>query len=488
MDEQVYGLAYDLDIFMIVAVSHFNMGAMENKGLNIFNSKFILADEQTASDDDLERVEGIVAHEYFHNWTGNRITCRDWFQLTLKEGLTVYRDQEFTADMHSRGVKRADDVALLRAIQFPEDSGPTAHPIRPEEYSEINNFYTPTVYEKGAEVIRMLDCMLGQDGFMKGMQLYVERHDGAAVTCEDFIKAFEDANDTDLTQFRRWYEQAGTPKLKIDRSYDPASGELTLSMRQSLPETAAETPRQPLVIPVSLGLVGADGNDVPIRVKGSNQPAEDASVTIVLDRHEDQVTLVDVPEDAVPSYLRGFSAPVMLKDDLSTADRLTLLAGDSDAFGRWDAGQALMLDTVRAMASDAAERDSLIESLGAGLAAMLADDRLDGAEKARILKLPSQSIMEGMMEVLDPLVIFDIRQKMLHDIGNHLAEVMAPCLRFQVAAPAADKSERALYAASLPWLSRQTSMMRRNTPSRSAAMQYDTGRGGDRRAQPDSRR
>ena len=264
-DEQVYGLAYDLDIFMIVAVSHFNMGAMENKGLNIFNSKFILADEQTASDDDLERVEGIVAHEYFHNWTGNRITCRDWFQLTLKEGLTVYRDQEFTADMHSRGVKRADDVALLRAIQFPEDSGPTAHPIRPEEYSEINNFYTPTVYEKGAEVIRMLDCMLGQDGFMKGMQLYVERHDGAAVTCEDFIKAFEDANDTDLTQFRRWYEQAGTPKLKIDRSYDPASGELTLNMRQSLPETAAETPRQPLVIPVSLGLVGADGNDVPIR-------------------------------------------------------------------------------------------------------------------------------------------------------------------------------------------------------------------------------
>ena len=445
-DEQVYGLAYDLDIFMIVAVSHFNMGAMENKGLNIFNSKFILADEQTASDDDLERVEGIVAHEYFHNWTGNRITCRDWFQLTLKEGLTVYRDQEFTADMHSRGVKRADDVALLRAIQFPEDSGPTAHPIRPEEYSEINNFYTPTVYEKGAEVIRMLDCMLGQDGFMKGMRLYVERHDGAAVTCEDFIKAFEDANDTDLTQFRRWYEQAGTPKLKIDRSYDPASGELTLSMRQSLPETAAETPRQTLVIPVSLGLVGADGNDVPIRIKGSNQPAEDASVTIVLDRHEDQVTLVDVPEDAVPSYLRGFSAPVMLKDDLSTADRLTLLAGDSDAFGRWDAGQALMLDTVRAMASDAAERDSLIESLGAGLAAMLADDRLDGAEKARILKLPSQSIMEGMMEVPDPVVIFDIRQKMMHDIGNHLAEVMAPLLAdFRSQPRKLTSQERALY-------------------------------------------
>ncbi|MGC6484972.1 MAG: aminopeptidase N [Candidatus Puniceispirillales bacterium] len=446
-DEEVYGLAYDLDIFMIVAVSHFNMGAMENKGLNIFNSKFILADDETASDDDLERVEGIVAHEYFHNWTGNRITCRDWFQLTLKEGLTVYRDQEFTADMHSRGVKRADDVALLRAIQFPEDSGPTAHPIRPEEYSEINNFYTPTVYEKGAEVIRMIAAILGHDGFMKGMKRYVERHDGAAVTCEDFIAAMEDANNADLGQFRRWYEQAGTPRLRIDRSHDLASGELTLHLRQTLPETAAETPRKPLVMPISLGLVGEDGADLPVRIKGRNHADDDHQATVILDQHEAHITLTDVPEGAVPSYLRGFSAPVILDDDLTTADRLTLLAGDSDAFGRWDAGQSLMLNTLKAIIDGADHRDEGLDSLGRGIAAMLADDRLDGAEKARILKLPSQSIMEGMLETPDPLVVFDARDRMLTALAGHLAPLTeAGLAAFQGREDELTAQERALYA------------------------------------------
>ncbi|HCV63614.1 MAG TPA: aminopeptidase N, partial [Alphaproteobacteria bacterium] len=283
-DEDVYGLAYDLDIFMIVAVSHFNMGAMENKGLNIFNSKFILADQETASDGDLIRVEAIVAHEYFHNWTGNRITCRDWFQLTLKEGLTVYREQEFTADLNSRVVKRSDDVALLRAIQFPEDNGPTAHPIRPEEYSEINNFYTPTVYEKGSEVIRMIATILGHDGFMQGMKRYVESHDGAAVTCEDFILAMEQANDADLGQFRRWYSQAGTPRLEITCHYDDQATTLSLNLRQALPETAAHTPRQPLVIPVRLGLVGPQGETVPVRVgdgqDGIEPPVDEAVVVL----------------------------------------------------------------------------------------------------------------------------------------------------------------------------------------------------------------
>ena len=446
-DEEVYGLAYDLDIFMIVAVSHFNMGAMENKGLNIFNSKFILADEKTASDDDLDRVEGIVAHEYFHNWTGNRITCRDWFQLTLKEGLTVYRDQEFTADMHSRGVKRADDVALLRAIQFPEDRGPTAHPIRPEEYSEINNFYTPTVYEKGAEVIRMIAGILGHEGFMKGMALYVDRHDGAAVTCEDFIAAMEDANDADLGQFRRWYEQAGTPELQIDRSHDTAAGELTLHFRQTQPDTAAGTPRNPLVIPVKLGLVGADGRDVPIQIKGSNAPQDDPSLTVVMDSHETQITLVDVPEGAVPSYLRGFSAPVVLKDDLSTKDRHVLLAGDSDSFGRWDAGQALITDMISAAIEARDDRETLLANLAEGLARVLKDKALDGAEKAQMLKLPSQSVLEGLMDKPDPLTVFEARQRVMHDLGQQLEPVIAPILkRFSTKSKTLTAQDRALYA------------------------------------------
>ena len=448
-DEDVFGLAYDLDIFMIVAVSHFNMGAMENKGLNIFNSKFVLADAETASDADLERVESIVAHEYFHNWTGNRITCRDWFQLTLKEGLTVFRDQEFTSDMHSRGVKRAADVALLRAVQFPEDSGPIAHPIRPDSYNEINNFYTPTVYEKGAEVIRMIATILGREGFMKGMALYVERHDGQAVTCEDFVKAMEDANGADLGQFRRWYGQAGTPRLEVIRRPGPAETAMVLEFRQSIPETAAGTERLPLVIPIRLGLVGPGGEDVPVRIEGeAPSPAGDV---VVLDRAEASVTLTDVPQGSVPSLLREFSAPVRLESDLTDDDRLHLLAHDSDAFGRWDAGQALMLGAVGRMLADGPGSDAgrdQVARLAGGLAAMLADDRLDGAEKAQILRSPSQSVVEDMVETPDPIRVWAARQQLMQSLGAALEAGIAPILEgFRARAGDGDMTtqERALY-------------------------------------------
>ena len=444
-DEDVYGLSYDLDIFMIVAVSHFNMGAMENKGLNIFNSKFILADEQTANDDDLDRVEGIVAHEYFHNWTGNRITCRDWFQLTLKEGLTVYRDQEFTADMHSRGVKRADDVSLLRAIQFPEDSGPTAHPIRPEEYTEINNFYTPTVYEKGAEVIRMIATILGHDQFMKGMALYVERHDGTAATCDDFVAAMADANDADLEQFKRWYHQAGTPIVDISRHYSADSKTLTLHFHQKTPKTAAGTARKPLVIPVKLGLVGKDGAAVPVDIDGQRHD----EFTFILDDADASITLNNVPEDAVPSYFRGFSAPVIMKTDLSDAEQMHLLSGDADAFGRWDAGQNLMLKALAAMVDDQHTPPDLTGFIDS-LAKTLADDRLDGAEKGQILRLPSQSVVEAHLAskgvVPDPVQVWDARRQMMIRLGQGLDTTIQPLLSdFADRQNKLSGAERALY-------------------------------------------
>ena len=428
-DEKAYGFIYDLDIFMIVAVSHFNMGAMENKGLNIFNSKFILADDETASDADLERVEGIIAHEYFHNWTGNRITCRDWFQLTLKEGLTVYRDQEYTADTYSRGVKRTDDVALLRAIQFPEDNGPTAHPIRPEEYSEINNFYTPTVYEKGAEVIRMLATLLGHEGFMKGMGLYVERHDGEAVTCEDFIAAMANANDTNLDVFSRWYSQAGTPQIEITRAYDAKTQQLTLTMHQHLKPSAAATPRLPLVIPVRLGLVGADGKDVAFRLGDGGEVTYEA--TLIIDKAEAVFTLSDVPIEAVPSYLRGFSAPVILSTDLDGDDYRHLLAGDKDVFGRWDASQILMTEIVRLSVESASDEaiQSQISTLAQGFIDVLGDKRLDATEKAQMLRPPPQSVLETVIARPDPLAIWHARRQLMVGLGKRLGNTITPLLK-----------------------------------------------------------
>ena len=416
-DEDTYGLEYDLDLFQIVAVSHFNMGAMENKGLNIFNSKFVLADPSTATDEDLDRVESIVAHEYFHNWTGNRVTCRDWFQLTLKEGLTVYRDQCFSADMHDQGVQRAGDVSLLRAAQFPEDASPTAHPIRPESYREINNFYTPTVYEKGAEVIRMMAGYLGRDGFRRGMDLYFERHDGNAVTCDDFVAALADANDRDMSAFHGWYSQAGTPTLTMSRRADAAG--ITLSLAQATPETAAETPREPLPLPVRLGFIGADGTPVRTRLDGENE-ARDEHV-LLFDGAEAEFRFhgeAGANDPVTPSVLRGFSAPVRLVDDLSDDERLHLMAHDSDLFNRWDAAQVLATGAILSLASGAAVA---IEPLAAGYRRILGDDGLLDDFKAGTLRLPGIAVLEAAQSPADPVALFGARRGLLALLGRALA-------------------------------------------------------------------
>ena len=348
-DEQRFGLEYDLDHYMIVAVGDFNMGAMENKGLNIFNTKYVLARPDTATDADYEDIDRVVAHEYFHNWTGNRVTCRDWFQLSLKEGLTVFRDQEFGADTHSRAVTRIQEVRGLRVGQFPEDAGPMAHPIRPASYVEINNFYTATVYNKGAEVIRMMHTLLGRDGFRRGMDLYFERHDGQAVTCDDFVAAMQDASGVDLTQFRRWYARAGTPRLHATGAYDAATRRYTLTLTQHLAPTAYEKrlaeSGQPVVegalhIPVALGLVLPDGSDAPLQLAGET---EAAGTTRVLSLTEPTQTFVfeGIPAAPVASLLRDFSAPVLLEFEQTDAELAHLMAHDSDAFNRWEAGQRL---------------------------------------------------------------------------------------------------------------------------------------------------
>ena len=416
-DEERFGLEYDLDLFQIVAVSHFNMGAMENKGLNIFNSKYVLADERTATDTDLDNVESIVAHEYFHNWTGNRVTCRDWFQLTLKEGLTVYRDQFFSADMHDEGVQRAGDVSMLRAAQFPEDRSPTAHPIRPESYLEINNFYTATVYEKGAEVIRMLAGYLGREGFRRGMDLYFQRHDGQAVTCDDFVAALSDATDTDLSAFAGWYSQAGTPQLTIRRRQS-GDHHLEMVLTQEIPETAAATPRDPLPIPVRLGFIGPDGRPVATRCNG--EPT-------VLDEH---VLLIDQASQTVkfeadvmvggltPSLLRGFSAPVILSDDLTRDERLHVMAYDSDQFNRWDAGQTLLADALIATIDGHLN----VEALASGYRQILADGHLRDDFKAGMLVVPGIPVLESRMSPADPVMLHQAKQALLKTLGGALQE------------------------------------------------------------------
>ena len=349
-DEETFGLELDLDRFMIVAVADFNMGAMENKGLNIFNAKYVLAKPETAADADYEGIEGVVAHEYFHNWTGNRVTCRDWFQLTLKEGLTVFRDQQFSADMlaraagetgadSARAVRRIDDVRTLRAVQFPEDSGPMAHPIRPESYREINNFYTSTVYEKGAEVIRMLHTLLGGKGFRAGMDLYFARHDGHAVTCDDFVNAMADANAADLGHFMRWYAQAGTPRLTAQGTWDAVNRIYHLTLSQHTPPTPSQAHKEPLLIPVAVGLIGPDGCDMPLRLAGEDATAVATTRVLVLERAKQIFRFDDVDVCPVPSLLRGFSAPVILELEEDDARLAFRMAHDSDPFNRWDAAQ-----------------------------------------------------------------------------------------------------------------------------------------------------
>ena len=397
-DERNYGREYDLDIFMIVAVNDFNMGAMENKGLNIFNSKFVLARPETATDRDFQGIEGVIAHEYFHNWTGNRITCRDWFQLSLKEGLTVFRDQEFSADMGSPGVKRIEDVRLLRAHQFAEDSGPMAHPVRPDSYIEINNFYTVTVYEKGAEVVRMLHHLLGPEAYRMGTDLYFRRHDGEAVTTDDFVRCMEQAGGRDLTQFKRWYSQAGTPELRVTGEYNAADNSYGLIVEQSTPPTPGQPEKQPLHLPLAIGLLDETGRDIPLRMEGEAMPGGTTRV-VELRAARQSFRFLDIAGRPTPSLLRGFSAPAKLLFEYSDADLMFLMANDSDGFNRWDAAQALVQRILLQRVSDsgAALPDGFVHAFGRALT----DPEADKALLAEVLTLPSESYLGDQMEQVD---------------------------------------------------------------------------------------
>jgi len=430
-DEGKFGREYDLDVYMIVAVNDFNMGAMENKGLNVFNSKFVLARPETATDDDYEGIETVIAHEYFHNWTGNRVTCRDWFQLTLKEGLTVYRDQRFSEDMRSAAVERIDGVKQLRARQFPEDEGPMAHPIRPESYISMDNFYTATVYEKGAEVIRMMSTLVGDAGFRKGMDLYFERHDGQAVTCDDFRAAIADANGKDLSQFERWYLQAGTPRLRARGEWDGASRRYTLHLAQDYPATAFEiagaAERRPLHLPVAVGLLGAGGRALPLKVAGE-AGRDGAETTRVLELREAEAAFVfeGIGEKPVASVLRGFSAPVRLEMERSADELAFLMAHDEDAFNRWDAGEKLALSLLvsAAQAPGELERSGAVARYVEAWGRVLADASLDGSLRALAMTLPAERVIAQEMPVIDPDAIHDVRER----LGRRLAGAHAKTL------------------------------------------------------------
>ena len=422
-DEEVYGREYDLDLYMIIAVSHFNMGAMENKGLNVFNSKFVLARPDTATDADYENIEAVIGHEYFHNWTGNRITLRDWFQLSLKEGLTVFRDQEFTADQTSRGVKRIYDVNMLRTRQFAEDAGPMAHPVRPDSYMEINNFYTLTVYEKGAEVVRMIHTLVGSDGFRKGTDLYFRRHDGQAVTTDDFIKAMEDANQIDLQQFRRWYTQGGTPEVRISSEYDPESKRLSLKIEQSCPATPGQSEKQPFHIPIAIGLLAEDGVELPVHI--DRQENTESESVLELKEASQQICLVDLGRKPVISILRGFSAPVKLFMDQSTEELAFLLSYDRDPFNRWEAGQQLasriILELIERMGQGEGSTDfdgTIIEAYRH----ILSKEWEDLSYLSLLLTLPSESYLGEQMEIVDVENIFEARKTVKYALASTFQE------------------------------------------------------------------
>lgn len=414
-DETRFGLEYDLDIFMVVAVGDFNMGAMENKGLNIFNTKFVLADSRTATDTDFEGIESVVGHEYFHNWTGNRVTCRDWFQLSLKEGLTVFRDQEFSGDRASRAVRRIENIRLLRQHQFPEDAGPTAHPVRPASYEEMNNFYTMTVYEKGAEVVRMYHTLLGEEGFQKGMKLYFQRHDGQAVTCDDFRATMADANGINLDQFALWYSQAGTPVLEAEGRLKNNVFELTI--KQTVPPTPDMADKQPMMIPVKIGLLNRNGEAVAFDYQGKRA----TEAVLLLAEAEQTFPLEGVTEAVVPSLLRGFSAPVHLNYPYSDDDLLLLLAHDSDAFTRWEAAQTLYRRAVAAnlaALSDGVELPKH-EKLLAAVEKVISDDLLDNAFKALLLGVPSEAELWDGTENIDPLRYHQAHEALLDTLAVH---------------------------------------------------------------------
>ena len=431
-DEERFGLELDLDRFMIVAVGDFNMGAMENKGLNIFNTKYVLANPRIATDADYAGIESVVGHEYFHNWTGNRVTCRDWFQLSLKEGLTVFRDQEFSADLigtpSGRAVKRIEDVRVLRQAQFPEDAGPMAHPVRPDSYVEINNFYTVTIYEKGSEVVRMYQTLLGREGFRRGMDLYFERHDGQAVTCDDFRAAMADANGRDLTQFELWYSQAGTPRVKVETRYDETSQTYMLTLTQSCPPTPGQKDKKPFHIPVAVGLLDSGGRDLPLRLDAVEGGSEEAVTTMVLELTQPSQTFhfVNIPECPVPSVLRGFSAPVVLDIEYSDAELAFLMANDSDAFNRWEAGQRLamrrMLALIELVQAGRTAADLVYEEgvLTQAFRATLTDPELDPAFIEFALTLPSESVVAEQMDVIDPQAIHGVRRFLRRSLAKAL--------------------------------------------------------------------
>ncbi len=405
-DEDKYGLEYDLDIFNIVAVSDFNMGAMENKSLNIFNTALVLADQKTATDQDFMRVEGVIAHEYFHNWSGNRVTCRDWFQLSLKEGLTVFRDQEFSADMNSRNVQRIDDVTHLRRFQFTEDASPLSHPIRPDNYIEINNFYTMTVYEKGAEVIRMLHTILGAENYRKGTDLYFYRHDGQAVTCDDFVKSMEDASSTDLSQFKLWYSQNGTPEVSFTGYYDAVNNNYTITLKQ----THTNLKNKPMSIPVSVGLIGDDGKDL-IETK-----------TLLLNKKEQEFVIENISKKPIPSVLRGFSAPIKLTTGLSDADLSFLMVHDSDGFNRYECGQIYALRTINNLLRDkVSDTSDFVASYGKILDQALGPNQ-DKAMMARMLSLPDIGYIGQQQDKINPSAIYAARGELLTTLLENNSE------------------------------------------------------------------
>ncbi|SFU07062.1 aminopeptidase N [Sedimentitalea nanhaiensis] len=457
-DEEVYGREYDLDVFNIVAVDDFNMGAMENKGLNVFNSSAVLASPETATDANFERIEAIIAHEYFHNWTGNRITCRDWFQLCLKEGLTVYRDSQFTSDMRSAPVKRISDVIDLRARQFPEDQGPLAHPVRPESFQEINNFYTATVYEKGAEVIGMLKRLVGDAAYAEALDLYFARHDGQACTIEDWLAVFAEVTGRDLSQFKRWYSQAGTPRVHVAETWE--NGTYTLTFSQKTPPSAATPDPQPLVLPIDVGLLGANGDEVR------------ATETLEMTEATQSFAFEGLAAKPVPSILRGFSAPVVLERETDAAERAFLLAHDTDAFNRWEAGRALARETLMSMAtSDAAPDADYLD----GMLAVLRDDGLDPAYRALMLAQPGQSELAAALaqsgSTPDPDAIWQASETLKQALAQHaqdvLPRILAGCRIEEPFRPDADQAgKRALGGAALALVTRLDS-------GAQAAAQYD---------------
>jgi aminopeptidase N len=424
-DEQEFGREYDLDTYMIVAVDDFNMGAMENKGLNVFNSRYVLASPESATDEDYQAIEEVIGHEYFHNWTGNRITCRDWFQLSLKEGLTIYRDQEFSADMQSRPVKRIADVKGLRSAQFAEDAGPLAHPVRPESYVEINNFYSMTVYHKGGEVIRMLRTLLGREGFRAGMDLYFARHDGQAVRVDEFVQAMADAGRRSLSQFMRWYDQAGTPVLTVTDDYDQEARVYTLTVTQSCPPTPGQPAKEPFHLPFAMGLLDRDGKEFALRLEGESEASGTSRVLELWDTRQ-SFRFTGIDSRPVPSLLRNFSAPVKVEYPYSDRDLTLLMTCDSDPFVRWEAGQVQALQVILGLVADyqGGRELKLDDGFIASFGRLLADDKQDRAFLAEALTLPSESYLAEQLAVIDPVAIHEAREFVRATVGERLREAL----------------------------------------------------------------